>query len=464
MKIGLVGPSYQMRSLPFDAQRTINLYPIADETGKETVMLYETPGLILEEDLGNGPGRKCFSSANGRAFVVSGSVVFEKFDTGDAVAIGNVGQSSGNLSMAENDTQLGICDGEKVYIFTYADDTYETVTGTGLPARVSYLFSIDGYFIAIEADSGRFYKSALGDGLTWDALDFATAESNPDQLFAGANSGGQMFLFGGRSFEIWSNTGAAAFPFQRIAGAVGTIGIVAPHSLMRHDNVLFWVGKDENGGGSVYRTQGFRPQKISTEAMDIIIQSCDAPEQISGFIYQQDGHVFYIITGGGLPTSLAFDLTTGLWHERAFLNEYGQYEPHLAADCMYAFGRHICCDRRNGALYELSLSEYSDAGSPLVRERIYTHLSDENKYMRYSALEIGVEMGTSQDNSEPLISLSLSTDGARTWSDWFVTGLGKTGEYRKRAIFRRLGTAEQMTFRIRISGAVKVAITGSYLR
>ena len=47
MKIGLVGPSYQARSLPFNAQRTVNLFPVFDEQGKETAALYGTPGLKL---------------------------------------------------------------------------------------------------------------------------------------------------------------------------------------------------------------------------------------------------------------------------------------------------------------------------------------------------------------------------------------------------------------------------------
>lgn len=467
-KIGLVGPSYQMRSLPLDAQRTVNLFPVLDEMGKETAALYGTPGLTLFDNLGNGPGRKCFSSSTGRAFIVSGSGVFEVFEDGTHVLRGNVDQSSGNLSIAENDLQLAICDGTSIFILTYDNNLYQKVTGTGLPASVGYVDSIDGYFIATENNSGRFYISGILDGLSWDALDFATAESNPDNLVAIANVTGQLYLFGKRSFEVWSNTGAEAFPFSRINGAIGTNGCMAAHTVCVNDGMVLWVSEDKYGNGNVMLMRGYSPQRISTEPIELILNHVTHPSLMRAYMYQSEGHTFYIITGGGLETSLVYDLTTKLWHERAFTNESGEFEQHLAADLMYAFNKHICCDRRNGNIYTLDMDYLDDAGSAIVRERIYTHLSDENKYVRYSKLEIGVEagVGVQDENAQgynPLISLKLSKDGARTWSDWFNVEIGKAGEFRKRAIFRRLGIAYQMTFRIRISDPVKIALMGSYL-
>ena len=466
IKIGLVGPSYQMRSLPFDAQRTVNLYPISDESGKEVSSLFGTPGLTLFSTLTASAGRKCYSSANGRAFVVSGARLFELTSAGVATDRGGINQSSGNISIAENGLEMAICDGQNLYIFTYATDVLAQVTAPGLPTNVGVVVSIDGYFIVNEVNTGRFYISGLLDGNSWDALDFATAESTPDNLLSMANSNGQLFLLGSRSFEIWTNTGNSAFPFQRISGAVGDAGILAPYSTVDVDNSLIWVGQDRNGKGMVYRTQGFRPQRISTEAIEIILQSIDDPEDMRGYCYQQDGHVFYVITGGGLNTSLCYDLTTQLWHERAYLAPDGSWQQHLAADCMFAFDKHIVCDRRNGLVYEMALDVYSDNGEPLARERTYTHLIDEAKEIRYNRLEIGFEVGVglqSGQGSNPQVSLQLSKDGARTWSNWHNQSIGRVGKYLSKVVFRRLGVADQMTFRIRISDPVKISITGSYL-
>lgn len=467
-KIGLVGPSYQMKSLPFDAQRTINLFPVTDEMGKEVASLYGTPGLISFSNLGNGPGRRCFSSSNGRGFIVSGSGVFEIFEDKTSVLRGNLYQSAGNVSIAESDLELAICDGTSLFIMNYSTNAFQKVTGTGLPSSVGFVESIDGYFIVTENNSGRFYISGILDGLSWDALDFATAESNPDNLVALANVTGQLYLMGSRTFEVWTNSGAEAFPFSRINGAIGTSGTMAAHTVCVNDGMVLWVGQDKYGNGNVFLMQGYRPQRISTEAIELVLNYIPYPTQMRGYMYQSEGHTFYCITGGGLETTLVYDLATKLWHERAYFNSNGHFEQHLAADLMYCFNKHICCDRRNGNVYEMSMSAYDDAGETIVRERIYTHLSEENKYIRFNRLEIGIEAGVGLDDTtgngyNPVLSLQLSRDGARTWSDWNNVEIGKAGQFRTRVIFRRLGIAYQMTFRIRISEPVKVMITGSYL-
>ena len=71
MKIGIVGPTADARSLPFDAQRTINLYPVKDKAGKEVSALYGTPGLVSFATFGAGPIRGCLASDDGNAYFVS---------------------------------------------------------------------------------------------------------------------------------------------------------------------------------------------------------------------------------------------------------------------------------------------------------------------------------------------------------------------------------------------------------
>lgn len=127
MKIGLVGGSYQQRSLPFNAQRTVNLFPIKDEGGKEVSALYGTAGKRLFANIGLGPIRQEFTSANGRFFAVSGSKLYEVDSLGSGVELGSLDSSDGIVTMAENNTQLAICDGSKLYILTYSTDRKSVV-------------------------------------------------------------------------------------------------------------------------------------------------------------------------------------------------------------------------------------------------------------------------------------------------------------------------------------------------
>lgn len=468
MKVGVVGPSYEMRSLPFDAQRSINIFPVLDQQGKEVAAMYGAPGKNSFCTVGSGgTARGCFTSANGRAFIVSGSGFYEVFSDGTATKLGELDQSSGIVTIAEINTQLGVCDGVNVYILTYATDVFQKISSAGIPAAgFKTITSIDGYFIGNENDSGRFWISDLNDGTSWPA-EFATAESSPDLLLSCINALGQLWLIGNRSIEVWTNTGEAAFPFRRVSSAVVNVGSVSAFTSVPIDNGVVVVGSDENGDGVVYKLQGLTPVRISTTAIEKFIQSAESLDQMRAFTYQEEGAVFYVLTGGGLATSLCYDFSTQQWHERARMRLDGIFEQDKANCHMFAFGKHLVGDRLSDVLYEQSLDYYEDGDEALVCERIYTHLSDENKKIRYNALEIGLETGVglqTGQGSMPLVMMQLSKNGGRTWTDWSTASFGAVGQYQTKVEFRRLGIAEQMTFKIRISDPVKRAIVGSYLR
>ncbi len=467
MKIDLVGKTYVQSSLPFNAERSINLYANLDEDGAEVASMYGTPGLLSFATCGAGPHRGSFRSASGRAFLVADSNLYESDSAGNVTIRGSLDTSNGRVTITESITQLGICDGEKLYYLTYATNAYAKVTDPDLPASVGYLTNIDGYFVVTENDTGRFYISAINDISSWGALDFATAESNPDILNACVNAVGQLWLLGETTTEIWTNSGGASFPFSRVGNVVMQAGVAAKHTALEIDNSLIFVGRDKFGAGIVYRANGFTPQRISTTPIERIIQEHAASfNDMYALAYQKDGHLFYIISGGTLPTSLVYDLTTQLWHERAWLNTDGVFEQHLGASCIYAFDKLLVGDRRNGKVYEMSDAYYDDDGDELVSERVYTHLIDERKRIRYNSLEINFETGVGTQTGQganPKVSLQVSKDGARTWSDWFDADIGSVGKYQTTVKFRRLGIAEIMTFKLRVSDPIKRAITGSYI-
>ena len=465
MRIGLVGPTGQAWSLPFNAERTVNLFPVIDKRGSDVAALYGTPGLSLISTVGTGAIRASFAAQNGRAFVVSGSVLYEIDSVGAATNRGVLNQSSGNVTIAENGFQLAICDGTTVYILTYATNAFAEPSSPGYGTAGTITF-LDGYFIVNKPSTGEFYISTPYNGLLWAALDFATAESNPDDLLRVFAAVGQLWLLGEKTSEIYTNTGASAFPLQKISGASLEVGILAPSTAVAVQEALVWLGKDRFGTAGVYMTTGIRPEKISTEAVEILIQGVSNKSLITAYSYQQQGHTFYVLTGGGLATSLVFDFKTKMWHERAYLNAEGDFEQHRGSCCMFVYDKHIVGDRENGKIYSMDMNVYSDAGDPIRRERIYTHLVDEGRRNRYNKLEIGFEVGVGLQNgqgSAPVCSLQLSKDGAKEWSNSYDASIGATGKYLTKVAFRRLGIAETMTFRVFTSDPVKVAMSGSYL-
>lgn len=464
MKIGLVGPSYQQRSLPFDAQRTVNLFPIIDQQGADVSSLLGAPGLTVFATAGTGPVRGGKAVANGRGFFISGSTLYEITSVGTATSRGDLITSGGFVTLADNGLQLGICDGTYVYMFTYSTNVLAKVTDGDLPVSGSIDF-IDGYFVVNESNTGKFFISALYDGTSWNPLDFATAESSPDRLTRPINFVGQLGLFGSITLEIWRNTGDSSFPFSRISGST-PIGCISPNTIISIDTSVYWVGNTTQGSGIVYKAQGFNPVRISTDAIERRLQAEPSPETLFSWTYQKDGHAFLVITGGSLETSLVYDLATEQWHERAYLN-MGGYEQHLGTCAINIFNKILVGSRLNGKIYELSPDVYTDDGAAIQRKRIYTHLIDELNPVRYSQLQIGFETGVglqTGQGSNPIVSLRVSRDGARKWSSYFTKSIGAVGKFGQQVKFRRLGIHQQCTFEISFSDPVKVAITGSYLK
>lgn len=366
--------------------------------------------------------------------------------------------------MADNGFQLAICDGAFVYILTYATDVFAKVTDPDLPLAGAIDF-VDGYFVINEVDTGKFYISGLYDGTSWDALDFASAESSPDKLARAVNFVGQLGLFGNDTLEIWRNTGDSVFPFQRISGST-PIGSRSPNTIISIDTSVYWVGHNSQGGGIVYKAQGFTPVRISTDAIEKILQAVTDQSALYSWTYQQEGHAFLVISGGNLETSLVYDLTTQMWHERAYLEDDGTYGQHRGACAVHVFNKILVGDRENGNIYSMSLDVFSDNGDEIKRQRIYTHLIDELKPVRYSRLAIGVETGVglqSGQGSDPQLSLRISRDGARTWSNYYSLSVGAAGQFNQEVTFRRLGIQSQCTFEITFSDPVKWSLSGSYL-
>jgi hypothetical protein len=582
VKIGLVGPSYQEDSLPFNAERSINLYPVLDQQGKEVSALYGTPGLKPFTTCGIGSIREVFYSATGRAFCVSGPELYEISADGTATLRGTIKQSSGNVYFAENTIQLGLCDGSNLYILTYSNNSFEQIIGgleystngsfatdtawtkgsgwtisggygvasscstaisqnaaytivqgrsytvtytvssfsagtvtasiggtagtarsangtytetivagstqaiaftgagftgkigtvsvkgpeNGFPNNVGSLTVMDGFFIVNVNLTKQFNISAINDGTSWDALDYASKESSPDRLKRVIRAFGQLCLLGDETAEVWYDSGASAFPFQRLAGAIMQQGIYAPASAQELDNSLFWLGKNIEGYGVVFRATGFYPQRISTTPIEDLIAKATDPTNIKSWKYQRNGHLFYVLTGGGLPTSLVYDITTQMWHERAYLNN-GIYETALPYCSMAAFGSIIVGSKNTNNLYYLDENTYDDNGVPLSSERIFTHLSQEDMRVRYNRLVIYFESGVGTQTGQgqnPVAELWASKDGGRTWIGGITASIGDAGAFQTKAAWRQLGVAETMTFKIRVTDPVKRRMIGAYLQ
>src|ERR1051325_10293906 len=114
-------------------------------------------------------------------------------------------------------------------------------------------------------------------------------------------------------------------------------------------------------------------------------------------------------------------------------------------------------------VYELSKSYTSDDGTIIRRLRRTPHIASENLTLFFDKLELVFEQGVAAEGDSPVCLLRWSDDGGRTWSNEHAIALGKIGEYRRRAIWRRLGRSRDRVFEIVITADMPVRLIDGFI-
>jgi hypothetical protein len=443
--------SYQHRSLPASAQRCINWMAEAEpRDAKSPLVLLPTPGLSIFTTLATGPVRGVHQMGS-YLFVVSGVGVYRVDVAGAVLFLGTIADG-GPVTMADNGLQVAIVTPETRQGWVATTTTVAQITSADF-SGASTVTAIDGYGIFTRPDSTEFFLSSINDMTTFDALDFASAEADPDNLVVAKRVGRELWLFGERTTEIWANTGAADFPFQRISGAFVERGCVARGSVAQRLGVPYWLGDDR----VVYRGQGTAPDRISTHAIEQAIGGYDIVSDARGFVYEQEGHVFYVLSFPSAGATWVYDATTQVWHER----ESEGYDRWRIGCALSFAGAVIGGDVVDGRLYVVDPVISDEAGDTIIRTAVGTPLYSGGKRLNFTRLLFDMETGTGVANgqgSAPEVFLSWSDDGGRSFGNEIVRSLGGIGEYQTRVKFDRLGSARNRVFRLSMSDPVRTAI------
>ena len=498
MKTPILGAAYVARSVNAAANRCVNLFPeVVPEGGKEPAFLQRCPGLELVAIVGAGPIRGMWKFGD-FLYVASGGKLY-RVDGNYAITELGLINGSGPVSMADNGVQLFVACNPDAFIYNANTGVFAQVTDPDFPGAVSVGY-LDSYFVFNEPNSQRVWVTALLDGLSVDPLDFASAEGNPDDIVSLIVDHREVWLFGNNTIEVWYNAGVADFPLARIEGAFMETGCLAPYSVAKLDNSVFWLGSDARGNGIVYRNQGYNGQRISTHAVEWQIQQYAVLNDAIGYSYQQDGHSFYVLVFPTAQATWVFDVSTGLWHERAYWDGV-QYRRHRS-NCQANFnGQVLVGDWETGFIYAFSQDTYNDNGQAQRWLRSWRALPTGQNTLKRTAhhtlqldCESGVGAGTVStfflltensvnlttesglqlvtslvsltDGANPQVMLRWSDDGGHTWSNEHWASMGRVGEYGKRVIWRRLGMTTKLRDRVyEISGSdpVKIAIMGAEL-
>lgn len=468
-QIPFVGASYRERSSNLDCQACINLFPVLGESGtaKAIKALYGTPGrrpLVSAPDGAVRGMRDPTATSDG--IVVIGSTVYRLSTAFALTAVGTIDNLSTPVKIDDNGLQAVIVTGPNGYTLNLLTNMVTQINDPAFYGADNVDF-LNTYAIFNRPDTNQFYISG-SNAITFDALDFATAESNYEPIVNFIVNHDEIVFFKQTVMEIWRASGNADFPFARDTNAAIEHGLAARDSVAAADNTVFWLGQNDEGGGIVWRLNGYTPQRVSTDAIEFAIASYSTIADAVAYSYQQEGHTFYVLTFPTGNATWVYDIATQLWHQRGYLDPVtGTLGRDRSNSHMYFNGKHVVGDYQNGNLRTLDLDYYLDGNDPMPAIRAASHIATgDYGWIVHNRLQVDIEAGVGLNTGQgidPQAWLDWSDDGGKTWSNSHSASMGAQGQYASRLRWNRLGRARDRVYRMTISDPVKRVILGATL-
>lgn len=331
-----------------------------------------------------------------------------------------------------------------------------TVNLVGVPIDITFgdSYGILGYA------PGQYQITSSYDFTTLDALDFATAESNPDGLVRALFDHGELILFGTNTTEFNGNTGGQDFPFANQRGSTLQFGLAAKWSLVQYNDSIAGLFKNSMGQVQVMQMRGHAILPISSQELDSIINGYATVSDATAFGYMLGGHPMLQINFPSEQKSWLYDASTQLWSELESGLAGGRHRAEILVDYL---NKPRVSDYENGNIYTLDADTYTDNGMPIAREIVSkTIFAGANKRIAISRIGIDCETGNglaTGQGDNPQIMMQVSKDSGRTWGNEIWRSMGKIGVYLQRVYWTRLGAAYFWTFKWRTTDAVKIVLT-----
>ena len=489
MKIDLLGGSYKDKYTQINSQRTINWYPtyshsdqVVDsetnsdtgkfnrESGKELRTLKPTPGLLLHSSNVGAVSRGAFA-INGRGFVVIDNILYEVYNDSSVVSRGTLSASlPGGTSKvwmeANNNNEVMLADHDYGYIFNTSTNVLTQITDVDFPGADT-LTSQDNRFIVTK--NGRVYFSDLNNGTAWTGVNVYTPSYKADQVKAVISLQEEIYNFAENSIEIYYDDGET--PFQRVSRSSIQYGIIAPESLQVVANTILCLGKLPNGQPQILQIAP--NHEVSLVAPASILYQIGQYQNLSNsyaWSYSApDGAVFYVLTIPAAEKTFVYDLTTKDWHEWSSKistqsNGVPTYGRFLGKDHLFLNGKHIVTSFKNGTIYYLDWSTFTENGEAIIRQRDTQIYHSEYKMISVNELELDINTGNgtlSGQGSSPVIMFRVSKDGGKTFLPERFVKLGEHGNYNYRTKIRLLGSARNWVLSFRVSDPIDIAIIGA---
>jgi hypothetical protein len=360
----------KQRFTQFGAMDCANWYLTQADSGKRKMAMYPAMGRKHLNIMGanklqfNEQPRALFKSIN-YMYVVVGSVVWQVDQFFNKRRLNNTDfiQPKGDIyfaflpavqavsSSALLATYCMITDGTHCYVIDEANFTMVTITDANTPKNPLYVAAFGNRFVVAGRNSTQFTLTQIN------CIDTTTGGFNAASLFTVPGSVGgsvvfaqesgviqqmcvlhsQLYIFTDFITGIWSNTptyiGVTTFPWKRNTSMEFDYGMADPLSLDVCFGRMTWLAKNRDGLVQFMTSTGQMPQSISTQAINVLLQSSATQGGLSpfvtedaiGFLYEYEDTVFYRVSAGSALTfgqldfedkanCIEYNFETKTWH------------------------------------------------------------------------------------------------------------------------------------------------------
>ncbi len=477
---GFVGAAYEAASKTQDDQALINWYCETDHTKADNpetdrnesqrgvIALYPTPGTATRLQL-SGQVRGMHVLPGGAiCLIAAANKLYSVTQAFAATEVGTLLTATGAVYIRDNGAAAYITDGQYRYSYNWTTGTFAQRTDGPFTGGAT-LDEVDNFFIYSDPGTNQWGSSDVGDVVS-NALNLGSVLGASGNLQCIVADSRQVLLLAERYSEKWINVGSFPFSFAIIPGSSIQHGCAAPASVARLGEGIAFLALDTRGQSTVimWGAKLAQPARISNYAIENAIQGYAVISDAIAYTYSQAGHEFYVLTFPTADVTWCYDLSTQLWHRRAWRDPAtGIYHRHRS-NCGVAFGDEIIVgDFENGKVYALSQSDYTDDGEILPCLRRCRHLTADLNRQFFHSLQIqfqpGVGLQTGQ-GSDPEAILRWSNDGGFTWGNDHILKIGRAGKYKHRAIKRRLGYARDRVYEVVVTDPVYRVVVSAELK
>jgi hypothetical protein len=232
----------------------------------------------------------------------------------------------------------------------------------------------------------------------------------------------------------------------------------------------FFLGRGGRVSGEVqaFELAGHQARSITTPDIANIWNGYATLGDATGRVVQIDEHTFYILSFPAAGATWMYDAyASGLLGVPVWSELQSNGGRHLGDLGFSLVDKNYTSDYGAGIIYLVDKTAYSDNGANIAFEVDTRHFFKDYDRVTVDALVMDWETGVGNavaPGDDPQVMVQVSRDGGRTWGAEIWLSLGKVGEYTKRLEARRLGTARDFVFKIRVTDPVKRVLAGLGIR